>query len=301
MAGLFGQDGRHLCLRVGIVLAFALCWTENARMNWPCFGMGLALGVLAATGGFLWLSRRSLRTTRDLTRRLRSQEHLAELGTLTGGLAHEIKNPLSTIKLNLQLLAEDFQLADDNVGRRHYNRLRRLQDEVQRLHDILGEFLRFMSDHDLHLSEVDLRQAIEELMDFFRPQAEANHVVLRGLMPPQPVLCKVDVALFKQAVLNLVINAVQAMSEGGELLLRLTTTSSQAVLEVTDTGPGIPPDVRPRIFDAYYSTRAGGTGLGLPTSRRIVRRHGGEITVESEIGKGTCFRLALPMAKHGRH
>jgi signal transduction histidine kinase len=242
---------------------------------------------------------------------MHNQEHLAELGTLTGGLAHEIKNPLSAIKLNLQLLAEDFELAEDDVGRRHFKRLRRLQDEVQRLHDILGDFLRFVANQELQTEEVDLRQALEELIDFFRPQAEAARVVLRGLMPPQPVFVDVDVPLFKQAVLNLLINAVQAVSDGesrqgqpdpnwsrgGELILRLTTSLSKAVLEVIDTGPGIPQDVLPRIFDAYYSTRPGGTGLGLPTTRRIIRQHQGDLVAESEVGKGTRFRITLPMTR----
>ncbi len=267
-------------------------------MQWLFFSLGAASAAIVTAVTVLLLVRRRLRTARNLIRHVHDHEHLAELGRLTGGLAHEIKNPLSTIRLNLQLLAEDFQLADDDMGRRHYQRLNRLQDEVQRLHDILGEFLRFVSNQELHTDQLDLRQALEELIDFFRPQAEASRVVIRGLMPPQPVLVDVDVTLIKQAVLNLLINAVQAMPEGGELILRLTTSLSKAVLEVIDTGPGIPPDVLGQIFDAYYSTRSGGTGLGLPTTRRIIRQHHGQIAADSELGKGTRFRITLPLARH---
>ena len=102
--------------------------------------------------------------------------------------------------------------------------------------------------------------------------------------------------LFKQAVLNLMINAVQAMSEGGELLLRLRAEGAHAVLDVIDTGAGIPPEVQKRVFDAYYTTRPGGSGLGLPTSRRIIQKHDGDITLTSAEGKGTCFTVTLPLA-----
>jgi signal transduction histidine kinase len=107
----------------------------------------------------------------------------------------------------------------------------------------------------------------------------------------------VDVRLIKQAVLNLMLNATQAMAEGGELLLRLGTDTGRAVLEVIDTGPGILPDVRKRIFDAYYSSRPGGSGLGLPTTRKILHQHGGDIQVDSQPGKGTRFIVTLPLSQ----
>ena len=134
-------------------------------------------------------------------------------------------------------------------------------------------------------------------MDFFRPQAEAGRVVLRSFLPDTPVPCDVDVDLIKQAILNVMLNATQAMSEGGELMLRLSADRDRSVLEVIDTGPGIAPELRSRIFQAYYSTRPGGSGLGLPTTRRIVTQHDGEIAVDGEPGKGTRFVLSLPLAQ----
>ncbi len=265
-------------------------------MTWAYFLLGLLAAVPVSVVAAYWLSRRSLLRAKRLVERARAREDLLELAKLTGGLAHEIKNPLSAVKLNLKLLAEDFRHSDDDLTRRNSIRLRRLQDQVQRLHDILDEFLRFAGSHELQLAEVDLRQLVEELMDFFRPQAESSHVVLRQLSAPEPVRCRIDAGLIKQAVLNLMINATQAMTDGGELLLRLGREGDKAVLEVIDTGPGIPPEVMGRIFDAYYSTRPGGTGLGLPTTRRIVRQHDGEIRVESELGKGTRFIVKLPLA-----
>ena len=144
---------------------------------------------------------------------------------------------------------------------------------------------------------VDLRALMGELTDFFAPQAEAAGVVLRTAVPESPVPAHVDGKLLKQAVLNLMLNAVQAMARGGELLMRLSGGRSQAVLEVIDTGPGIAPEKLPKVFQVYFSTKPGGSGLGLPTTRRIIREHGGDIRVESALGKGTRFVITLPLAK----
>jgi signal transduction histidine kinase len=266
-------------------------------MYWISFGLGFLIAAPFVAIFTTWLARRKLARARILTARAKAQEHLAELGTLTGGLAHEIKNPLSTIKLNLQLLCEDLRDSESDLDRRRFNRLLRLQDEVQRLHNILDEFLRFVGQHELQAGPVDLRGVLEEVAEFFRPQAQSKRVLLRVSLPAEPVVCNLDVTLTKQAVLNLMLNAVQAMPQGGELLLRLTQAAQEAVLEVIDTGPGMAPEVKRRIFEAYFTTRPGGTGLGLPTTRRIVQRHSGDIRVDSEPGKGTRFVVSLPLAR----
>jgi len=265
-------------------------------MQWVCFLIGSLGAALVACLATLWFVRRALTQARRLRERVRSTEHLIEVAQVTGGLAHEIKNPLSTIKLNLNLLAEDFADTGSDRDRRSAIRLARVQDEVQRLHSVLEDFLRFAGRMELDLSPLDLRGLVVDLVDFFRPQAEAGGVVLRTDMPDQPVVCPIDPEWLKQAVLNLMINATQAMTDGGELLLRLGSGREQALLEVIDTGPGIDPDRRGRIFQAYYSTRPGGSGLGLPMARRIVRQHDGDIEVDSEPGKGTRFRVSLPLA-----
>ena len=266
-------------------------------MAWLWLLIGALAGATAAALATLRFARRALTEVRRLKQKARSTEHLLEVAQLTGGLAHEIKNPLSAIKLNLRLLAEDLEPREGDRDRRNAARLQRVQDEVQRLHDTLDEFLRFAGSIELQPEEHDLRQVVEELVDFFRPQAESSRVVLRAAMPQQPVICRVDPDLLKQALLNLAINATQAMQEqGGELLLRLNGQQGQARLELMDTGPGIPPEMRERIFEAYYSTRPGGSGLGLPMTRRIVRLHDGDITVDGEQGKGTRFVITLPLA-----
>jgi len=243
----------------------------------------------------LWLYRRIWRNARRLAARARGKEHLIELGQLVGGLAHEIKNPLSTINVNLKLLAEDLARHDDEEHRRLLRRLQAVQRESDRVREILDDFLRFAGKVDLSLHTVDLRRVIEELVDFFSPQADAAKVLMRPTLPDEQVMCRIDRNLIKQAVLNLMINAVQAMPQGGELLVKLSRRKDLAVLEVIDTGPGIPPEQAGRIFDAYFSTKPQGSGLGLPTTRRIVREHRGDIRVESEQGKGTRFLVTLPL------
>jgi signal transduction histidine kinase len=237
---------------------------------------------------------------------------MAELGHLSAGLAHEIKNPLSTINLNHKLLAEDLQASpnpalkspggaglssiEGNEHRRLLTRLASVRQEAMRLKDILDDFLRYAGHIELQLAPVDLRRLVGELTDFFAPQAQAAKVILRTSLPEQPVGCRVDADLLKQAILNLMINSTQAMESGGELLIRLAPRRTEAILEVTDTGKGISPQDLPRIFQVYYSTKKGGTGLGLPTTQRIIREHGGAITVQSQVGKGTRFVIAIPLA-----
>jgi two-component system sensor histidine kinase HydH len=245
----------------------------------------------------VWAGRRLWRNARRLAARARGQEHLIEVGQLVGGLAHEIKNPLSTINVNLKLLAEDLARREDEEARRLIRRLEAVQIETDRLKDILDDFLRFAGQYELTLTSTDLRRVIEELVDFFTPQAESARVLTRSSLPATEVRSRIDVNLIKQALLNLMLNAVQAMPEGGELLLRLSSQRNSVVMEVIDTGPGMDRDDLGKVFQVYFSTKKQGTGLGLPTTRRIVREHGGDIRVESEVGKGTRFIITLPSAE----
>ncbi len=232
-------------------------------------------------------------TEQDITRRLRAQN--AELSQLAGGLAHEIRNPLSTLSLNLDLLEEDFQGAESPRDRRIQQRVGRLKREVQRLYDILENFLRFARVQELKFSPTDLNALVEELCDFYEPQASTLGIVVRTYFSPDLPRPVMDADLFKQAVLNLMLNAEHAMAEGGELIMTTRRDGHWIVLDVIDTGAGMPADVQTRIFDPFYSTRPGGSGLGLPTTRKIVEAHGGAIEVDSVPGKGTRFSLRLPV------
>lgn len=259
------------------------------------FSWGLLAGWLSSLviGGLAGLY--AYRRMDRLQQRARQAERLAELGTLTGALAHELKNPLSTVQLNLQLLGEDL-IPENPAYTRLINRLHTVQKETSRLRDILDDFLRFAGRMELVGKPTDLNVLLEELVDFFSPQAQLQRVQLRLRKSHEPIVANVDERLLKQAILNLLINALQAMPEsGGEIILSARKADHQALLDVIDTGAGMDEQTRQRIFDAYYSTKRGGTGLGLAISQRIVHEHGGQITATSEPGKGSDFTVSLPL------
>lgn len=232
-------------------------------------------------------------------------ERLAEIGSMTSGLAHEIKNPLSTIGLNTQLLAEALdELVEDEADRsRLVRRAQTIERETERLRGILTDFLDFAGEKKVHPSTNDLNTLVDELCDFFLPQAESRQVRLRADLHPDPLVAPLDGPLVKQALLNLMLNAVQAMESSetpNELILRTrpgkaSDDSPAVVVHVIDTGPGLTEETREKMFTPYYTTKAAGTGLGLPTTRRIVQEHGGDIEVHSTAGTGTDFVLVFPI------
>jgi signal transduction histidine kinase len=230
--------------------------------------------------------------------RLARLSQLAEMGKLAAGLAHELKNPLSTLKLNLQLMEEDLAVLPG--AERSLQRVATLKKEADRLRQTLDDFLRFAGRIELRLEAVSINGLVEELLDFVHPQAQANKVRVLTALAAEDPRCRIDANLFKQALLNLLLNAIQAMpaerpgGEGGELLVRTIAEKDHVILYISDTGVGIPAENLPHIFDAYFTTKKGGTGLGLPTTRRIIEEHNGSISVESEPGKGTNFRIELP-------
>lgn len=261
---------------------------------------GLLWGLVFGSLGCLILSAVAAvvayRRIERLQKRAQQAERLAELGMLTGGLAHEIKNPLSTVQLNLQLLQEDIDPKDPAYSR-IVNRLATVHREAARLKEILDDFLRYAGKIELDKKPSDVNALLEELVDFFSPQATLNKVQLRLRKSDPPLFVSLDARLIKQAILNLMINAVHAMQNGGgELILSAKLDGGDAIIDVIDTGNGILPESLPKIFNAYYSTKKGGTGLGLAVTRRIVEEHNGKISVASEIGKGTDFSMRLPIS-----
>jgi signal transduction histidine kinase len=277
------------------------------------FIAGLVAGAACAAVVAALVLRRHVRRIRTAERRARAAERLAEIGGMTGGLAHEIKNPLSTIGLNAQLLAEgigDLHVDDAERGRL-VRRVEALRREVDRLRDILQDFLKFAGTIRIEPVACDVNRLVEELCDFYLPQAQQAGVRLRTELEPSGAPALVDGPHLKQALLNLFINAVQAMAAspagapaGGdrprELIVRTARARDESGpvchIRVIDTGPGIPPEVMPSLFTPYFTTKAGGSGLGLPTSKRIIEEHGGQLTVSSQAGRGTEFLIVLPGA-----
>jgi signal transduction histidine kinase len=168
------------------------------------------------------------------------------------------------------------------------------------LEGLLEDFLRFARVQALETIPSDLNAVVDDLCDFFEPEAAARGIVLRRHLAEDLPRVALDDDLFKQALFNLIRNAEHAMPDGGELLVTTRVQApDQVLLELTDTGQGISPEGLPRIFEPFYSTRPGGTGLGLPTVRRIVEAHGGTIGVESQLGKGSRFTILIPILAPG--
>jgi signal transduction histidine kinase len=226
---------------------------------------------------------------------------------LTGELAHEIKNPLSIIKINLKLIREDLEAAQSAQARqtgqglnsqsftRALRKIAVVEKETSRLEQILEGFLRYIGKTELQLASVDISSLISDMIDFYSPQARSHSIIIRQQLYEEPLVCKADEGMLKQVILNLFINARQAMSDGGELLIRTARRKKDAVIQISDTGTGIAPDKLPKIFDAYYSSRPHGSGLGLPTAKKIIEAHNGTISVDSEPGKGTSFTIKVPL------
>jgi signal transduction histidine kinase len=250
----------------------------------------------SADAGAVW---GALVTLRDLESReligseLETSERLSALARITTGVAHEVKNPLNSMRLWLETLKET--LPKDHEGSTQAVRV--LDSEIDRLDRVVKRFLDFTKPVDMHVEDVDLAPLLSKVIEVARPEIERAKVSvemrLADGMPP----LRGDGELLRQAMLNLVLNAVEAMSGGGHLLLSLDRRGDDAMIVVSDTGKGIPPEHRARIFQLFYTTRKGGSGLGLATTFRIVQLHNGSIDFVSEVGRGTAFRIELPLAR----
>ncbi|NOY41168.1 MAG: sensor histidine kinase [Planctomycetes bacterium] len=222
-------------------------------------------------------------------------DQYTEIARLAGALAHEIKNPLSTIRLNMELLAEDLEENPTPAQQRAAKRIDLVHRECQRLQDLLDDFLNYAKVRHLDLQPTDLNAEIAETLDFFAPEAEeANIEIVRYFDPDLPSVM-LDREAFRGALLNLILNAKQAMPGGGQLVARTTASGENVSIYLIDTGCGMDEGTAAQMFDAFFSTKPGGSGLGLPTTAKIIEALGGRIRVESEVGRGTQFTIELPV------
>ncbi len=222
-------------------------------------------------------------------------DQYTEIARLAGGLAHEIKNPLSTIRLNMDLLAEDLGEPETPAGRRALKRVDVVRRECQRLQSLLDDFLNFAKVRRVHLESSDLNHQIDDVLEFFAPEAtEASIEIVRYFDPELPHVM-LDREAFRQALLNLIINAKQAMPDGGQLVVRTAEERGMVVVYLIDTGCGMDEATASRMFEEFFSTKPGGSGLGLPTTQKIIAAHGGRIGVQSEHGHGTQIMIELPV------
>jgi signal transduction histidine kinase len=220
----------------------------------------------------------------------------AELAELAGGFIHEIKNRVGTLSLNLQLLAEDFENPESQRERRALDRVTRLSGECQKLVDLASDFLRFARVQELASEPTLLDAVVARLVDFLAPTARQSQVEIKWFTSPDLPPVNLDRDLFEQCLLNLMLNAEQAMPEGGTLTLIAQRDDGGVRLDVIDTGCGIPADQLPKLFRPFHTTKTNGHGLGLAIARKIIVAHGGAIDVQSEPGRGTKFTIRLPAA-----
>ena len=225
----------------------------------------------------------------------RLMDQYTEIARLAGALAHEIKNPLSTIRLNMELLTEDLGEPESAADRRAHKRVDVVRRECQRLQSLLDDFLNFAKVRRLHLESSDLNHQIDDVLDFFAPEAKDAGVEIVRYLDPELPRVRIDREAFRQALLNLIINAKQAMPDGGQLVVRSAAQGDVVAVYLIDTGVGMDDRTLSKMFEAFYTTKPSGSGLGLPTTEKIIAAHGGRIRVESQLGRGTQFTIELPV------
>jgi signal transduction histidine kinase len=221
------------------------------------------------------------------------RERLSALGNMAATVAHEIRNPLNAISMGLQRLKVEFQPTDD---REDYSRLTELMlGEVHRLNSIVEQFLSLARPLEIKPEALRVQDVLNEVATLMEGEAQQTKVQIRVVAPLTLPPLKADREYFRQTLLNLILNGLQAMPEGGTLTLAANTPNGNFLISVTDTGIGIAPENQTRIFEPYFTTKPKGSGLGLAIARRIIEAHGGTITVSSETDQGCCFQICLPL------
>jgi signal transduction histidine kinase len=229
---------------------------------------------------------------RKIGRELQTADRLAAISRVSSGVAHEVKNPLNAILLHVEVAKAKLERGETDVT----PQMEIISREILRLDRVVKTFLDFTRPVELNLTTVGLQELMDEIVDLARPQADASGIRVNPGQAVEGVEVRVDRDLLKQAVLNVVVNAIEAMPEGGELQFASLVTEETAEIRISDTGPGIPPELRDKIFRLYFTTRKEGSGIGLAMTFRIVQLHDGTIDFTSEPGKGTTFFIRLPIA-----
>jgi signal transduction histidine kinase len=229
---------------------------------------------------------------RKINRELQTADRLSAISKITSGVAHEVKNPLNAILLHVEVARSKLAHGDTEIG----EQMEIISREILRLDRVVRTFLDFTRPVELRLDNVPMQELVREIVDLAQPQTAAANIQVSVCAEAEGVEVRVDRDLLKQAVLNVVVNAMQAMPGGGELHFEASAGKDTAELRISDTGTGIPAELRDKIFRLYFSTKREGSGIGLAMAFRIVQIHDGTIDFTSEPGKGTTFVIRLPIA-----
>jgi PAS domain S-box-containing protein len=239
------------------------------------------------------LIMRDAESVRRIEDEIEMSRRLSASGRITRGVAHEVKNPINAIVLHLQLLQGKLHQVDPDT-RRHMDII---GSEIHRLDRVVQILVDFTRPRDLHLEETDLRRLLEDGAALAGPDAGRHGVTVTCQLPSEPLMVKVDTDFIKQAILNVVLNGIQAMPNGGKLTVSARREDDMVVTEIRDQGNGIPPDAQDKIFELYFTTKKEGTGIGLAQTYQILQWHYGSVDFDSVEGKGTTFRLRLPLVQ----
>src|SRR5580658_6539417 len=246
---------------------------------------GIAMGAL--------ITLRDVESIERIGDQLQVSERLAALGRVTAGVAHEVKNPLNSMRLWLEVLKANMPIEPEPQ-----QAVKMLDSEIDRLDRAVKTFLNFTKPLELKLEETDLRILLDEVLDAARPSITKAGLRLTADWPREFPTVLVDRQIIHQALLNLLLNACEFTDPGGQITIQLRRNGEFASISVADTGRGIPPADQQKIFQLFFTTRPGGSGIGLANTFRFVQLHNGRIDFESEAGRGTTFRVDLPLARY---
>jgi PAS domain S-box-containing protein len=238
---------------------------------------------------------------RNREARLRRAESLASLTTLAAGVAHEIKNPLGSIGIHIQLIQKALQNRDDLDADAVESYVDIINEEVDRLNKIVVNFLFAVRPMDTQLEDANLNAVIEDILAFVGVELEENTIELVADLAEDLPMVQLDEKYLKQAVLNILKNAIAAMPDGGTLRIATELSGDEVLLSITDTGVGIPDEILGKIFEPYFTTRDYGSGIGLTIVYKVVKEHFGDIAVSSQEGRGTTFTIAFPVPQREQH
>src|SRR5579872_3159497 len=236
------------------------------------------------------LVMRDAESVRRIEDEIELSRRLSAIGRLTSGVAHEVKNPINAIVVHLEVLRQKLQQVDPDT-RRHMDVI---GSEIQRLDRVVQTLVDFTRPVELQLVEVDLRRVLDDVVTLAAPEAQLHGVSVERLLPPEPLHVNIDIDLVKQALLNVVLNGIQAMPNGGRLSVAAGRAEDAIVAEIHDQGAGIPQEIRDKIFNLYFTTKKTGSGIGLARTYRIMQLHHGAVEFDSVEGEGTTFRLRFP-------